>query len=134
MDVDEIIQTAAQLLETGEVDVAEGLCGVALALTPENPELLRVSGRIQLHRGHYSEAAQSLAKAASNGAGDAPTLASSVNIGAFNLGNALGAAVGAAVIGLGLGYEWLSAAAALMALAALALVALSLRKPALSPA
>ena len=74
MDVDEIIQTAAELLETGEVDAAEGLCQVALALTPDKPELLRVSGRIELHRGRYSEAAQSLAKAASNGAGDAPTL------------------------------------------------------------
>ncbi len=37
-------------------------------------------------------------------AADAPNLASSVNIGAFNLGNALGAALGGAVIAAGLGY------------------------------
>lgn len=37
-------------------------------------------------------------------AGDAPNLASAVNIGAFNLGNALGAVLGGAVIGAGLGY------------------------------
>jgi MFS transporter, DHA1 family, inner membrane transport protein len=33
----------------------------------------------------------------------APSLASTVNIGAFNLGNALGAAIGSAVIALDLG-------------------------------
>nr|WP_246543690.1 MFS transporter [Novosphingobium profundi] len=38
-----------------------------------------------------------------NAAGDAPNLASAVNIGAFNLGNALGAALGGGVIALGLG-------------------------------
>ena len=36
-------------------------------------------------------------------AGDAPNLASAINIGAFNLGNAIGAALGGAVIGLNLG-------------------------------
>lgn len=48
-------------------------------------------------------------------AGDAPNLASSINIGAFNLGNAIGAALGGAVIGAGLGYGWVSAAGAAMA-------------------
>jgi DHA1 family inner membrane transport protein len=37
-------------------------------------------------------------------AAQAPGLASSVNVGAFNLGNALGAALGGVVIGQGLGY------------------------------
>lgn len=37
-------------------------------------------------------------------AADAPNLASSVNIGAFNLGNAIGAALGGGVIAAGLGY------------------------------
>ncbi|MFV2735203.1 MFS transporter, partial [Escherichia coli] len=37
-------------------------------------------------------------------ASEAPGLSSSVNIGAFNLGNALGAAAGGAVISAGLGY------------------------------
>lgn len=37
-------------------------------------------------------------------AAQAPNLASAMNIGAFNLGNALGAALGGAVIDIGLGY------------------------------
>ncbi|MAL57520.1 MAG: MFS transporter [Brevundimonas sp.] len=45
-------------------------------------------------------------------AGDAPNLASAMNIGAFNLGNALGAAVGGAVIAGGLGYPAVSLAGA----------------------
>jgi DHA1 family inner membrane transport protein len=57
----------------------------------------------------------------------APTLASSVNIGAFNLGNALGAALGGLVIRLGLGFEWVSLAGAGLALSGLALVMVSLR-------
>jgi len=43
---------------------------------------------------------------------DAPNLASSVNIGAFNLGNAIGAALGGAVIAGGLGYPAVSLAGA----------------------
>jgi len=46
---------------------------------------------------------------------DAPNLASAVNIGAFNLGNAIGAALGGAVINAGLGYPAISLAGALMA-------------------
>ena len=52
-------------------------------------------------------------------ASDAPSLASSVNIGAFNLGNAAGAALGGAVIAAGLGYAWVAWAGAAMAAAAL---------------
>jgi DHA1 family inner membrane transport protein len=55
-------------------------------------------------------------------ASDAPNLASAVNIGAFNLGNAIGAAVGGGVIGLGLGYPAVSIAGAAMAVAGLAIV------------
>ncbi len=55
-------------------------------------------------------------------ASDAPHLASAVNIGAFNLGNAAGAAVGGAVISLNLGYPAVSIAGAVMALAGLAVV------------
>ncbi|WP_052388763.1 MFS transporter [Belnapia moabensis] len=55
-------------------------------------------------------------------AADAPGLASSVNIGAFNLGNALGAAVGGGVISLGLGYGAVAIAGAVLALAGLLLV------------
>ncbi|GBQ25959.1 MFS transporter [Gluconacetobacter azotocaptans] len=49
-------------------------------------------------------------------ASEAPNLAASVNIGAFNLGNALGALVGGAVIGAGLDYAWVSVAGAAVAL------------------
>ncbi|MEW7847936.1 MFS transporter [Massilia aurea] len=52
---------------------------------------------------------------------DAPALASSVNIGAFNLGNALGALVGGAVLSMGLGYTWIAPAGGMLALCALAL-------------
>ncbi|MFG1203404.1 MFS transporter [Xanthobacter aminoxidans] len=50
----------------------------------------------------------------------APHLASAMNIGAFNLGNALGAALGGAVIDAGLGYPAVSLAGAGTALAGLA--------------
>lgn len=53
---------------------------------------------------------------------DAPNLASSVNIGAFNLGNAIGAALGGAVISQGLGYPAVSLAGAVMAASALVIV------------
>jgi DHA1 family inner membrane transport protein len=55
-------------------------------------------------------------------ASEAPGLASSINIGAFNLGNALGAAIGAAVISLDLGYAAVSIAGGLLAAAGLGLV------------
>lgn len=45
-------------------------------------------------------------------ASDAPNLASAVNIGAFNLGNAIGAALGGAVIGAGLGFPAVALAGA----------------------
>ncbi|WP_089341438.1 MFS transporter [Burkholderia singularis] len=50
-------------------------------------------------------------------AADAPGLASSVNVGAFNLGNALGAAAGGAAISMGLGYAAVPIAGALIAAA-----------------
>ena len=53
---------------------------------------------------------------------EAPSLAGSVNIGAFNLGNAAGAALGGGVIALGLSYAWVAVAGAAMAAVALALV------------
>jgi MFS transporter, DHA1 family, inner membrane transport protein len=55
-------------------------------------------------------------------AAEAPSLASSVNIGAFNLGNAFGAAIGGGVIALGLGYPWVSIAGAVLAFAGLLVV------------
>lgn len=57
----------------------------------------------------------------------APNLASSMNIGAFNLGNAAGAALGGAVIAAGFSYPWVSVAGAAMAGAALTLVLLTSR-------
>ncbi len=56
-------------------------------------------------------------------AADAPNLASAVNIGAFNLGNAFGAALGGGVIAAGLGYPAVALAGAATSL--IGLVALS---------
>jgi DHA1 family inner membrane transport protein len=53
---------------------------------------------------------------------EAPGLASSVNVGAFNLGNALGAAVGGATISAGLGYAAVPIAGAVLAAAGLLLM------------
>lgn len=53
---------------------------------------------------------------------DAPNLASAVNIGAFNLGNAVGAALGGAVIKAGWGYPAISLAGAGVAALGLAMV------------
>jgi DHA1 family inner membrane transport protein len=57
-------------------------------------------------------------------AADAPNLASSVNIGAFNLGNAFGAALGGGVIAAGWGYPAVALAGA--ATSAIGLVAVVL--------
>jgi DHA1 family inner membrane transport protein len=57
----------------------------------------------------------------------APNLISTLNIAAFNAGNALGAWVGGEVISAGLGLPCVPLAASLLALAALVLMALSLR-------
>lgn len=61
---------------------------------------------------------------------EAASLASAINIGAFNLGNAIGAALGGAVIGAGLGYPLVAIAGAAMALAGLVGVLLSSFDPA----
>lgn len=57
-------------------------------------------------------------------AAEAPGLASSVNVGAFNLGNALGAAAGGAAISAGFGYAAVPVVGAVIAAAGLALVVL----------
>ncbi|MEN5363837.1 MFS transporter [Brevundimonas intermedia] len=69
-------------------------------------------------------------------AGDAPNLASAMNIGAFNLGNAIGAAVGGAVIAGGMGYPAVSIAGAIASGLGLVLVLILTRKraPATVPA
>lgn len=59
---------------------------------------------------------------------EAPGLSSSVNIGAFNLGNALGAAAGGAVISAGLGYSFVPVMGAIIAGLGLLLVLLSGRQ------
>lgn len=58
---------------------------------------------------------------------DAPGLASSVNIGAFNLGNALGAIAGASVLNLGLSYSAVSFAGAGLSAVALLLVFIQMK-------
>ncbi|MFE8583508.1 MFS transporter [Sphingomonas sp. NCPPB 2930] len=62
-------------------------------------------------------------------ASDAPNLASAMNIGAFNLGNAIGAALGGGVIGAGLGLATVSLAGAAMAAVALAMLLAFRRQP-----
>lgn len=59
---------------------------------------------------------------------EAPGLSSSVNIGAFNLGNALGAAAGGAVISGGLGYSFVPVMGAIIAGVALLVVLLTGRR------
>ncbi|MWL74989.1 MFS transporter, partial [Escherichia coli] len=61
-------------------------------------------------------------------ASEAPGLSSSVNIGAFNLGNALGAAAGGAVISSGMGYSVVPVMGAVIAGFGLLLVLLSGRR------
>lgn len=58
-------------------------------------------------------------------AAEAPGLASSVNIGAFNLGNAIGAVVGGAVISAGLDLPFVSFAGAAVAALGLSVVFLA---------
>lgn len=61
-------------------------------------------------------------------AADAPNLASAMNIGAFNLGNAIGAALGGGVIGAGLGLPAVAVAGAGMAAMALVILLLVQRR------
>lgn len=61
-------------------------------------------------------------------AAQAPNLASAMNIGAFNLGNAIGAALGGAVIAGGLGYPAVALAGAAASASGLALVLLMVRR------
>lgn len=56
---------------------------------------------------------------------DAPALASSMNIGAFNLGNAIGAALGGIALSMGLGYGGVSVIGTVLALVGVGLVLLS---------
>lgn len=58
-------------------------------------------------------------------AGDAPNLASAVNIGAFNLGNAIGAALGGGVIAAGFGYPAVALAGAATSVIGFAAAALA---------
>ncbi|MFJ4223555.1 MFS transporter [Microbacterium sp. NPDC089695] len=65
-------------------------------------------------------------------AGGAPTLASGANIGAFNVGNALGAWAGGLGISAGLGYTapiWIGAAITASALVVMVIAAVSARRP-----
>ncbi|WP_447911545.1 MFS transporter [Microbacterium phyllosphaerae] len=65
-------------------------------------------------------------------AGGAPTLASGANIGAFNVGNALGAWAGGLGIAAGLGYTspiWIGAAITASALVVMAIAVVTARRP-----
>jgi len=67
-------------------------------------------------------------------AADAPNLASSVNIGAFNLGNAIGAALGGGVIAAGLGYPAVALAGAVASAIGLVAILIASRRPTASAA
>ncbi|RZG76546.1 MFS transporter [Acinetobacter sp. WCHAc060025] len=58
---------------------------------------------------------------------EAPGLASSVNIGAFNLGNAVGAAAGGAVLSMGMSYAAVSITGAVLTALALVLVLIQMK-------
>ena len=58
---------------------------------------------------------------------EAPSLASSVNIGAFNLGNAVGAAAGGAVLSMGMSYAAVSITGAVLTALALVLVLIQMK-------
>lgn len=60
-------------------------------------------------------------------AADAPNLASAMNIGAFNLGNAIGAALGGGVIAAGLDYPYVALAGAATSILGLIAVLLAMR-------
>lgn len=75
---------------------------------------------------HFAATAGLQARIVQQAAG-APNLASTLNQGAFNLGNALGASLGGGMIAHGFGYDTLPYAAATVALLPLALAFLSLR-------
>lgn len=60
-------------------------------------------------------------------ASDAPSLASAVNIGAFNFGNAIGAALGGAVIGAGLGFPAVALAGAATSATGLVILLMMIR-------
>ena len=66
-------------------------------------------------------------------AADAPALGSTLNIAAFNLGNAGAAWLGAAALGAGVGLAWLPVLSARLAVAALALL-LAMESASLTPA
>jgi DHA1 family chloramphenicol resistance protein-like MFS transporter len=60
-------------------------------------------------------------------AGDAPTLANSVQVAAFNLGNTIGPLVGGVVISAGLGYPWVPGVSAAIVAIAVGVAVVSLR-------
>jgi DHA1 family inner membrane transport protein len=66
-------------------------------------------------------------------ASDAPNLASAVNIGAFNLGNAFGAALGGGVIAAGWGYPAVALAGAATSALGLLAVLVGVRRQERSP-
>ncbi len=66
-------------------------------------------------------------------AADAPNLAATLNIGAFNIGNALGAWIGGAALSHGARLDSLPWLAALMTAAAIALTAVAMRTKPVRP-
>ncbi|TQJ35441.1 MFS transporter [Arthrobacter sp. SLBN-122] len=102
---------------------------VAFALTAANPVLTIVS--LVLMGGFGFATVPGLQMRVMKYASGAPTLASGANIGAFNVGNALGAWLGGVTITAGLGYTspiWAGAVITLAGLAVMAFAAAGARR------
>ena len=102
---------------------------VAFALTAANPVLTVVS--LVLMGGFGFATVPGLQMRVMKYASGAPTLASGANIGAFNVGNALGAWLGGVTISAGFGYTspiWAGAAITLAGVVVMALAAAAARR------
>ncbi len=86
-------QSIAQALEQGRVEEAERDVVAALALTPKDPEILRLLGSIQVARGRYDEAVDTLVQSLKQRPLDAGTVHMLANAytGQRDMANALAA-------------------------------------------
>jgi DHA1 family inner membrane transport protein len=102
---------------------------VVFALTADNQPMTIAS--MMLLGGFGFATVPGLQMRVMNSANGAPTLASGANIGAFNVGNALGAWMGGVTITAGLGYTspiWAGAAMTLLGLGVMALAAANAKR------
>lgn len=106
------------------------LSGLFLIFAVAMSHAIAAAGLMFLWGGASFALVPSLQMRVMGAAGEAPNLASAMNIAAFNMGNALGAAAGGAVIAAGMGYGAVSVVAALTAAFGLGMVVLERRRTA----